>query len=65
MFLDGYDMPNCHVFDEELNMNICLSPGIENWAIIAKPDTAFINDSLDIIEEMITEGQEYIEQKIA
>ena len=28
VYLDGYDMPNCYVFDEELNMNICLSPGI-------------------------------------
>jgi len=51
--LDGYDRPNGWIYDDSISKSIHLSPGIENWAIIAKKNTSFVRDSLKVIEEII------------
>ena len=47
--LKDYDMPDPWVNDSSLNQQVNLSPGLENWAIVAKKNTKFIEDSLKII----------------
>jgi len=51
--LDDYDMPDGWVHNSVLNQSVHLSPGLENWAIIAKKETPFIRDSIKIIEQII------------
>jgi hypothetical protein len=55
--LNGYDMPNPWVNDSSLDHPVNLSPGLENWAIIAKKNTKFIEESLKIIKEIIFENK--------
>jgi hypothetical protein len=59
-----YDMPNPWISDSSLDQPVNLSPGLENWAIIAKKNTKFIEESLKIIEEIIFGNKSAFEQKI-
>jgi hypothetical protein len=48
------------IFDEKLQQQVYLFPGIENWFTIAKPKSEFYTDVIDAIERYYEVGREQI-----